>query len=181
MVLIELRTEGKETLRQLECCLTFYWHYKKFCGLNKCLGIVYRKSAVAFQAPVWPALAEIWHLRFVTVLRRHTTRTNYTISFTFLHSHYPTLPQEHKHVTTSRHTLTNTYTHIKVIFCWLIVIHCEYGNQMPFPSQFSNVVFLSLPNLSYRFSQGTPATCGHPLLPILLWLLTSLSSISLPP
>lgn len=56
------------------------------------------------------------------------------------------------------HTLTNTYAHIKAILCRLIVIHCGYGNQMPFPSQFSSVVFLSLPNLCVQIP---PTSTSH--------------------
>ena len=49
-------------------------------------------------------------------------------------------------------------------------------------SQVSFPVWFSYPCLTsaYRFPRRAPATCGHPFLPILLWLLTSLSSISFP-
>lgn len=85
--------------------------------------------------------------------------TSHTITFSFLRSWRLCSHKNIQHITNKRaHTVTNTYTHIKVILCRLIVIHCGYGNQMPFPSQFSSVVFLSLPNLCVQIP---PTSTSH--------------------
>lgn len=102
----------------------------------------------------------MFDLHLDTVLTQHTPITSRTISFTFFSSQCPCSHKNIQHTTTHTHThtLTNTYTHIKVILCRLIVIHCGYGNQMPFPSQFSSVVFLSLPNLCVQIP---PTSTSH--------------------
>lgn len=188
MVLIESAEEVKEILFQLEHCPFFNISYpqQESCGSEICLRIAQGKmlapmfgfSCLQFGRsclkcfpssgmtgrPPPPHVKTRESPPYLICVLTHCT---HTIShFSAVASSLSVLPprpgrpccshENIQHIPT--HTLTNTYAHIKAILCRLIVIHCGYGNQMPFPSQFSSVVFLSLPNLCVQIP---PTSTSH--------------------